>query len=1092
MRVYHSNRLEALASELAGLIASDPAEPLTPERIVVPHQTMGRWLRLEIARELGVAANLRFEQPAAFAWSILRGAVPSLSTEQGFSPDTLRWHIFEQLPEFARGADAAEVRRFLADGDERKRFELADKLAGVFDRCVNFRDDWIRDWEQGATPHWQARLWQLLAEKVPERHWIHALDAFERALAGEIEPQDWPRRAFVFGVSSLSPSYLRLLKRLAARIELHVFLFNPSSEYWSDLRTQREIRRLAEDGDASEQHFEEGNKLLAAWGRAGRFTFEFLIEQEVEEQSFFPAPDAESRLAAVQADIQQVRDSADAGGSDAIAPDDSLQIHCCHSPMREAEVLHDRLLDLLENNADIEPADIMVLTPNLARYGPAVAAVFEAEGRIPVVLSRYQAADSATARAFFDLLSLPGTRHGVEAVLAPLDAPALRARFGIEENSLPAIRDWVGRAGIRCGVAPDCGELAPAMPGNTWREGLRRLLMGYAAGDTDALALGVAPCAIGGEAGFAAGEEDYATLGKFISFCNAVFDLGAEAERPRSAKQWTVFLHWTLEKFFDNGSTRGAYRDFDAMREAADEFAEIGGLIGGFADQAGRIDCPISFEVVRQTLKEAAVGPALGPARLADGVAIGKLAPGQVLPAKIVCAAGMNGDGFPRNPPRHTFDPVERDERRQGDRDVRHEDRFAFLEALLAARDTFIVTYTGRDQRDDSEIPPSVLVDELADYLAVRFPGPNAASQADGKRGTARNGWRVDHPLQAFSPRYFSGGETLFSYSRNMLEAAKILRGQGGKSRHRFAVKLPEPDASRRKIDLAELAAFFADPARAFLAERFGIRLSEAEQAIDEVEPLSLDGLQNWGLREEINNRTSENMEGRAEPEAVRSLLLSRGNIPYGGFGESVYDDAFAVVDRLQQTLAPYKEKLDAGPVKIDLRIGEFDLTGIVPNIGADYLFHWRNGSFRPRDRIEVRLFQLALMAAGHEPLPATVLHLEKGAVKAATLAAPDPNAESIGNWLETWWRGLSRPLRFFPNSSMAFAEQMAKGAEGGAISAARRKWYRQYKQTTPSESENPHNRLVWNLDEEPDPLSGEFAGLAKLLLMPMFAGKPQ
>ena len=486
---------------MARLIASDPAEPLTPERIVVPHQTMARWLKLELARELGIAANLRFEQPAAFAWSILRGAVPSLSTEQGFSPDTLRWHIFEQLPDFARGADAAEVRRFLADGDERKRFELADKLAGVFDRCINFRDDWIRDWEQGAAPHWQARLWQLLAGKVPERHWVHALDAFERELAGGLEPKNWPRRAFVFGVSALSPSYLRLLKQLAASIELHVFLFNPSSEYWSDLRTEREIRYRVEDGDANEQYFEEGNKLLAAWGRAGRFTFESLIALEVEEQSFFPPPDTESRLAAVQADIQEVRDSADAGSSDAVAPDDSLQIHCCHSPMREAEALHDRLLDLLEKNSDIEPADIMILTPNLARYGPVIAAVFEAEGRIPVDLSRFQAADSSTARAFFDLLSLPGTRYGVEAVLAPLDAPSLRARFGIDENSLPAIRDWVRQAGIRRGVAPDDGEQAPAMPGNTWNEGLQRLLMGYAAGDTDDLALGVAPCSIRGEGG---------------------------------------------------------------------------------------------------------------------------------------------------------------------------------------------------------------------------------------------------------------------------------------------------------------------------------------------------------------------------------------------------------------------------------------------------------------------------------------------------------------------------------------------------------------------------------------------------------------
>ena len=375
MRVYHSNRLEQLAHSLAGLLARDPNEPLTPERIVVPHQTMGRWLQLELARELGVAANIRFEQPAAFAWSILRGAVPSLSGAGAFAPDTLRWHLFELLPDFARGADAQEVRRFLADGDERKRFELADKLAGVFDRCINFRPDWIRDWEQGAAPHWQARLWQLLTGKIPERHWVHALGEFEQerelARVGGIFPKNWPRRAHVFGISAMSPSYLRLLEQLAERIELHVFLFNPSAQYWSDLRTRREIHYRTGASDAEEQHFEEGNKLLAAWGPAGRFTFETLIAaREVEERQLFPRPGSETGLAAVQGDIQEVRDSAEAGSADPLAPDISLQIHCCHSVMREAEVLHDRLLDLFDANPDIEPADVSILTPNPGAVRP--------------------------------------------------------------------------------------------------------------------------------------------------------------------------------------------------------------------------------------------------------------------------------------------------------------------------------------------------------------------------------------------------------------------------------------------------------------------------------------------------------------------------------------------------------------------------------------------------------------------------------------------------------------------------------------------------------------------------------------------------
>ena len=1096
MHIHHSNRLELLAGELAGLIASEPADPLVAERIVVPHRTMERWLRLEIARELGIAANLQFELPAAFAWSLLRDAVPALSEEQGFSPDTLRWHLFEMLPEFSTGADTAALREFLADEDELKRFELADKLAGIYDRCVNFRGDWIRDWESGKTPHWQARLWQSLADKVEERHWVHALDDFGKALASGSAPQDWPRRAFIFGVSALSPSYLHWLRQLAGKVELHVFLLNPSETYWSDLRTEREIRRRvqasnAEASGAEAQHFEEGNRLLAAWGRDGRNTFEELIAGEAQTRSLFTEATATSRLAALQGDIQEARTGA---GEVNVPPDNSLQIHCCHSAMREAEVLHDHLRELLETHPDIEPADILILTPQPARYGPAIAAVFEsegeAEGRIPVALSRLAEADSPTARAFFDLLSLPGTRYGVEAMLAPLDSPALRARFEIEESNLSEIRDWVRQAGIRRNTASE-GDCAPAMPGNTWRDGFDRLLIGYAAGDTDELSLNVAPCSIRQEGGFEAGEDDYATLGRFMTYCKAAFALSEKVVRPGDAEHWKLLLREVLKTFFDNGSRAGAYGSYDDRRKAADEYGEVAMLIENFAEQAGRIECHIPFAVVRKVIGEAASRPALGPVRLADSATIGRLAPGQILPAKIICAVGMNGSGFPRNPPRHTFDPVESDQPRPGDRDPRHEDRFAFLEALLAARSAFIVTYTGRGQRDDAEIPPSVVVDELRDYLVSRFP--------DAQQPGA--GFRLEHPLQPFSARYFnksafSQSGALFSYSPTMLDAARILQDSKRESTNRFAEPLPEPDVSRRKISLNELERYFSNPAAGFLRERFSVWLGGEDEAVDEVEPLDLNGYEKWQLREEILTRTDENREDRVDDRNVKARLMASGKLPHGGFGDLVHDEARAAVDLLREALLPHAETLAVEPQYVDLNIGDFHLMGAIPYIGPKRMLWWRNGKQRPVDLIYIRLRQLAWIAAGNAPLPITAVWLhDKDGTEEVEFPAPNPQEESIHRWIGAWWRGLSQPLRFFPKSTVTYAKEFGK--EGGsakiALEKAKKVWHGgDPEREGPSERDDSANGVIWDLGEVEDPLDDDFRGLAESLLAPMFGSKMQ
>ena len=215
IRLHHSNRLEVLAAELARLMRADPGDPFAPERIVVPHPTMGRWLSLELARELGIAANVRFEQPAEFAWSIMRGVVPGLSREQPYLPARLRWRIHDLLPGLdgepgggtPRGerpaghaasiasrdapdggggahAPGSAVAGYLRDGDPRKRLELADRLARMYDKCLLYRPDWIREWESGPAPHWQARLWQLLVAEHSEgaHHWVNALDRFRAGL----------------------------------------------------------------------------------------------------------------------------------------------------------------------------------------------------------------------------------------------------------------------------------------------------------------------------------------------------------------------------------------------------------------------------------------------------------------------------------------------------------------------------------------------------------------------------------------------------------------------------------------------------------------------------------------------------------------------------------------------------------------------------------------------------------------------------------------------------------------------------------------------------------------------------------------------
>jgi exonuclease V gamma subunit len=87
------------------------------------------------------------------------------------------------------------------------------------------------------------------------------------------------------------------------------------------------------------------------------------------------------------------------------------------------------------------------------------------------------------------------------------------------------------------------------------------------------------------------------------------------------------------------------------------------------------------------------------------------------VPETSLCLIGMNNDAFPLARHSLRLDRMAQDVRR-GDRSRRDDDRYLFREALLSARRCLYIGYVGRHIRDNSVIPPSVLVSELLDTIA--------------------------------------------------------------------------------------------------------------------------------------------------------------------------------------------------------------------------------------------------------------------------------------------------------------------------------------------------------------------------------------
>lgn len=84
--VYHSNQVDVLKSLLVELIRINPLEnPFEKEQILVQSPGMSQWLKMELAKEFGVAANLEFPLPATFIWEMFTQVLADVPKRSAFN-----------------------------------------------------------------------------------------------------------------------------------------------------------------------------------------------------------------------------------------------------------------------------------------------------------------------------------------------------------------------------------------------------------------------------------------------------------------------------------------------------------------------------------------------------------------------------------------------------------------------------------------------------------------------------------------------------------------------------------------------------------------------------------------------------------------------------------------------------------------------------------------------------------------------------------------------------------------------------------------------------------------------------------------------
>ncbi|MGJ8669943.1 MAG: exodeoxyribonuclease V subunit gamma [Oceanococcus sp.] len=943
--LYHHHRLDRLAELQAVLLErAERASVLSSDTILVPNQGVARWLQIQLAESQGIAANLVMPLPAKFIWDTVPQLLSKPVDSRNFERHRLRWHLYALLPQIA--PRIPQLQHYLrGESQDVLRLQLADQLADIFDQYLVFRPHMLFAWQAGKTDgsadeHWQSRVWNALLERLGRQHRGQLLhDAISRCeQLPSLDVPSLPRELYCFGLGALPPDYLRFLYALSRHCQVHFLLLNPCEHYWGDIRTQR-VAKLAplEAADAQETQLAEQHPLLASLGRATRDLLRVIYSDELQrvqepqlgEAMAYQPPGNKHLLAQVQTGVINMR--AQVESVKAAEDDRSVQIHACHGPLREVQVLHDQLLDLLSHDEQLQAREIVVMMPDINRYTAAIRCVFGGADNsqfIPWSLSdSSRLASHPIVRSFIQLLNLPLSRWSASEVLNLAHTPAVMRRFELDESALEQLEYWLQQAGVRWGLDASTREQFEAGDHDifSWRFGLDRLLLGLSQSQTEALFDNVNPWSD------LEGGSTHA-LGQIYLLVERLAHWQSSLQEAADAQQWQQRLQLMLEDLLDSREAEAA--ELAAMQELQHSIASLDIAHDCIADEL------LSWASVREVLLAELQQANARQPFLSNGVTFCGMVPLRAVPFKVVCLLGMDDGAFPRQDDSSAINLLRRNPQ-LGDIGVRDDDRLLFLQALMAAQDVFYVSFTGQDVGSGDALPPAPIVGEWLDFLQhYHFAGES--------RDDFENAMIVRQPMQPFSPALFAidpPHKRVFSFKSNWLAASDTAKNTG-----------PLLDQSQREstaskwVELRDLQRFFDHPARYFLRDVLLMERSLPEQISDDEEPLQLDGLQAWQLREQLLRDAQNDQDIAQQPSAT---LLRSSLLPPMPLAVSVYQPEADAVRALLPIHALWqRERGEVCWLDIDIPVAGCRLRGRLSGLWPDGPRLLRPGGLRMQYRM--------------------------------------------------------------------------------------------------------------------------------------------
>ncbi len=798
---------------------------------------------------------------------------------------------------------------------------------------------------------WQSWLWQelfhedfLQMQRIDQRFWQVLGTATEPNKAVRL----LPKQVVVFTLLDLPPSQLNFLRRLGQYIDICILHYNPSQEYWADMvddkwkqryDAQLRSRFLSQHPEANDQQIEKfvtqrawlfdaqnresNHPLLTRFGKQARDHFSLLANlasgtDGEQWDDLFIDIQPKHLLGKLQQDILYL---AEPQPNDYVLDenDDSIQIHVCHSSSRQLEVLKDQLIAWLSQSTAAHPrrpSDILVLSPNLKELEPAIRSVFVAPPRdqqqpqrlsrdsmyLPIQIAGVSALDTHNAwQAVLGRMQWVTGRFSLEQCLDWLSLPACQQYYQLDSKAIERIAELLSQAGFKRGL--DAAHLQQSLAAAdqdyrySFKFALDRLALGVAIAEHQVFEQTLSYAQVM--------PSDFALIGTLIQIYQ---DLNQRRDWMQAhelgqviyVEQWLKRLIQDVQQFIDAGVE--SLKSIQKIIKKHDRMLTLANFYDDAKQQhLDRLNLPLAYVLKEiQTTLDAQLEQSQPTGHITFSQ-VGQIRP---LPYQLIVMLNLDTGKFPRLDQQLAFDLMQMLKPQLGDRSRLEDDRGAFLDAVLLAQENLWLFYNGFDVNDGQMRDPSTVLQEFSQHLSYIVATPEGENTG---QMLCKSGIEIPanlsaiyhiHALQPFDQQGFTAENNRFK--DQWYKVAQYL--QQDKQPYQTWSETPLAHAPATELNILQSQPWMRDvifPAQAYL-KAIGVKNISAEDQVPNFEPLLLDGLERYAVREFLLRQSHV---GGAE-------VLLQDKLPVGKTQQATWQHSVLEHSQLLQRLHAYAEQV--------------------------------------------------------------------------------------------------------------------------------------------------------------------------------------